>query len=445
MARPARRQPSQSQRQAPTQSQRAGPSRSQATRRNRVVSDEEEGEEIPANVDGEDSEDGGGDEGEDAINQKASDLVRLALFHEARRLPLKRDEINKKVLQNSRYFKPVYDRAQRILETTFGLQLVELPSKSGLDQEAAEAAAEIKKAKKVGRSQAANEEDELEEARKAAAGRRKATTLGSKTYILRSVLDGKLIELANKPDPDILEEEAILDFGSGDFFGDGGGSQGNDGVLIDDEEDWDDNVELHPRTHGSILSWSQNDQLGALGILYVILALILVNGRVVQERVLRAHLKELGLPSTAGRSPIHLTTISTHRSLKLDDYLSQLLRQNYLDRQVVGEVSGAGRKRARGKVGGGDGNNDGMVGGAAADMYEWRWGARAFCEVGEKDIAKFVAEFMANHGAGAAGRDEGDDEDGAGEQRKKERVKKMYMGVEKAAGGTLAEIRDWES
>jgi len=52
-----------------------------------------------------------------------------------------------------------------------------LPSKAGLDQEAAEAAAEVKKAKKAGRSLAENEEGELEQARKAAIGRKRGELL----------------------------------------------------------------------------------------------------------------------------------------------------------------------------------------------------------------------------------------------------------------------------
>jgi len=102
--------------------------------------------------------------------------------------------------------------------------------------------------------------------------------------MLRSALDAKLIELANNPDAEIFEEEGAFDSSSGEFFGDGGANNGN---LIDGKGDWDDNVEHHPRIYGSILSWTQNDQLGALGVLYVILALILVNGRVVQERMFR--------------------------------------------------------------------------------------------------------------------------------------------------------------
>ena len=80
-------------------------------------------------------------------------------------------------MQNTKCFKAVYERAQTILETTFGLQLQELPSKAGLDQEAAEAAAEVKKAKKTGRSPAENEEGELDQARKAAIGRKRGELL----------------------------------------------------------------------------------------------------------------------------------------------------------------------------------------------------------------------------------------------------------------------------
>ncbi|XP_006456478.1 hypothetical protein AGABI2DRAFT_122375 [Agaricus bisporus var. bisporus H97] len=440
---PTRRQASQSQRPANGRSQRDGPARSQATRRARVESDDEVDEnEMDVDAEHSEAENAEGEGGAADIRLKAADLVRLALFHEARRMPLRREDINKKVLPNStRIFKAVFDRAQSILHETFGLQLQELPSKAGLDQEAAAASAEKKGKKSTSGTQDPQGEDELEEARKATMGKRRATAVGSKTYILRSILDARLIEIANKTDASIVEEEALLNFATGDLFGGDGNSGAGAAIFLDDDDEWDDGAELHPRTYGSIFSWGQNDQLGALGVLYVILALILVNGKVVQERALRGQLKELGLPSTAGRSPILFTTIATHRAMKVDDYLSLLLRQGYLDRQIVGEVSGAGRKRARGKVGG-DAHND--MGMQAGDMYEWRWGARAFCEVGETDIAKFVAEFMVNYNTGGKAGDEEEDDEGT-EGRKKTKVEKMYMGVRKAAGGSLAAIRDWNN
>ena len=39
-----------------------------------------------------------------------------------------------------------------------------------------------------------------------------------------------------------------------------------------------------PRNYGSIIAWSSADQLAALGLLHVVLALILVNGRAISER-----------------------------------------------------------------------------------------------------------------------------------------------------------------
>jgi melanoma-associated antigen len=38
-----------------------------------------------------------------------------------------------------------------------------------------------------------------------------------------------------------------------------------------------------PRNYGSVIAWGSSDQLGVVGILYVILALILVNGRVLSD------------------------------------------------------------------------------------------------------------------------------------------------------------------
>ena len=83
-----------------------------------------------------------------------------------------------------------------------------------------------------------------------------ATSSGSKTYILRSTLDDHLIELAALALGDIIEEE-----------------------IAEDEEDDDD----MPRSNGSIISWTTCDQLGALGLLYVVLALILISGRSLSD------------------------------------------------------------------------------------------------------------------------------------------------------------------
>ncbi|KAJ7479783.1 hypothetical protein FB451DRAFT_1449094 [Mycena latifolia] len=50
------------------------------------------------------------------------------------------------------------------------------------------------------------------------------------------------------------------------------------------DDDDDDDEFGGSAAHGSIISWSSADQLGPIGILYVILALILVRGRVMSDR-----------------------------------------------------------------------------------------------------------------------------------------------------------------
>ncbi len=145
---------------------------------------------------------------------------------------------------------------------------------------------------------------------------------------------------------------------------------------------------------------------------------------------LRRYLKTLHLTSNPNVHPIHHTTSATTRALNLDSYVSNLLRQGYLDRQEVGgDASGK-----KGRKGGGVKR----LRTQAEDMdegrtYEWRWGPRAFCEVGEELIANFVAEFM-------VGSHDGEDE-AMSHERHQELVAKMYSGLEKAAGGKLTELK----
>ena len=49
------------------------------------------------------------------------------------------------------------------------------------------------------------------------------------------------------------------------------------------EDDDEDDAERVPKYYGSLISWTKGDQLGAIGVLYVILALVLVNGRVMAD------------------------------------------------------------------------------------------------------------------------------------------------------------------
>ncbi|KAF8882956.1 MAGE family-domain-containing protein [Infundibulicybe gibba] len=325
--------------------------------------------------------------------RKAHDLVRLALFVEYKRTPIRREDITKKVLgSNGRLFKNVFDKAQSILQRTFGMELVELQSRAGLEQEA----------------NAENNEDPLTEARKAAGIKKRTAAAGSKTYILRSVLDPIIIEHAALTDELILEEEAL-------------------DAPSDDEDD----EGFGHRSYGSIISWSTADQLGTLGILYVLLSLILVNGRVMSDMELRSILKRLHLNST---STVPLSSQSTHQHLTTEQLLANLIRQGYLDRVQIGEAAkGKGKGAKRGRATQADEE--------AGTTYEWRWGNRAQSEIGEKAIAKFIAEFM----VGREDEDEDEEGDNRGPQRRRAdaetRLEKMTQGIGRAAGGQLADLK----
>ena len=152
---------------------------------------------------------------------------------------------------------------------------------------------------------------------------------------------------------------------------------------------------------------------------------------------LRKHLKSLHLPSNPSLRPIRYTASSTTRCQNIDGYLSHLLKQGYLDRRQVGDLnakkggkSGPGSKRLRTQA---EDREEGRT-------YEWRWGGRAFSEVGEEYIGKFIAEFMVSsevdqeeEGRGAAA--------AAARAKEKALVEKMYVGVEKAAGGKLMGLK----
>lgn len=71
-----------------------------------------------------------------------------------------------------------------------------------------------------------------------------------------------------------------------------------DYAALTDQEIYEQEIEDLPEgaddaalvTYGSIISWSDSDQLGSLGILYVVLALILVSGRVIADSTHLAHI-----------------------------------------------------------------------------------------------------------------------------------------------------------
>lgn len=90
----------------------------------------------------------------------------------------------------------------------------------------------------------------------------KTAAITSKTYILRSILDPELLAAAVAIDAELFEMEN-REFG--------------------DEVDDNDSA---ARVDGSLAAWDMNDSVVAAGITHVILALILVNSKVLPDREL---------------------------------------------------------------------------------------------------------------------------------------------------------------
>jgi hypothetical protein len=386
-------QPSQTQSQRPARSSRRAPVEEEE--------DENSGEDDDHDMDVNESETRLAESDADAdLDRKASDLVRFALFMEQRRTLIRREDINKKVLaSNSRLFNSVLERAQKLLRKTFAMELVELQSRNYREQDNVVAG------------------DDLQEARNATGVKKKTAAAGSKTYILRSVLDPIIIEEAARTDERLYEEQ-----------------------IADSQEDGDDDDDM-PRSYGCIISWSTADQLGALGVLHVILAIILASGRSMTDLELRAHLKRLGLSSNES---ISMNTQSTHKSLPIDTYLGQLMKQGYIDRIKLGDPKAAGGKRGRAPAAT-QANQD------ETQAFEWHWGHRSYSEIGEQAIATFIAEFMVERNRdedvedddedGKAARSRGKGRAGAEDGGGDKKLKTVYGAIERAAGGNLSDVK----
>jgi melanoma-associated antigen len=141
------------------------------------------------------------------------------------------------------------------------------------------------------------------------------------------------------------------------------------------------------------------------------------DGAILDE--LRAILKQLHLQPTEF---VYFDDKSTHQSLTVNAYLTQLARQGYLDYSKIGDAKSGG-KRTRVP-------NASQTRGEEGSNGEWRWGARAHGEVGEQGVARFVAEFMAERAA--------DPE--AGEDAQQKLLEAMLKGI-KGVTGELSDVK----
>ena len=223
--------------------------------------------------------------GETNITKKAQDLVRLALFHEYERTPIRRDHIIKHIVgkEASRAFPIIFSQAQNILRTTFAFELVEARGRGTENPLLTQQEAALDE--RVGSKRRRTDETV-----------RKAST-STHTYILRSTLP-----------LDILKVMASDESG--------------DPVL-----DWD----------------TSEGELGTMGLLFVVLGIILVSGRQAPDTRIRACLAQVSL-SIDRVMPISLQPLesgtSDHASRHtLDMFFQRAMRQGYLERVRAADTS----------------------------------------------------------------------------------------------------------
>ncbi|KAJ3926280.1 MAG: hypothetical protein NXY57DRAFT_979129 [Lentinula lateritia] len=356
------------------------------TRAQRVDSEEEN--DGNADADGAydeeiDVEGGGGgasQEGVD-INLKANQLVRLALFMEHKRMPLRRDEISRKELLYAFTFQ---NDALRSAFSFFQsrLRTSTIHPQSYFWYGACRTRAAMDKAAAAANPSALNEESEEDDGGPPATQgnggesyriKKKAPPTGSKTYILRSILHSTLISLAALPD--ILTAELDDAFDELDDVGTPAPSQ----IQGSRRPRRSQSTSLSPPTcTGTLLSFSSPtlpalENVAAFGIQNI----ILTSGRLISDRELRGALRQLHLPM--GASVLLGRSAHNHS-------------QGYIDRVVSGEAGKPAKAASgkRGRLSTAGGNLDGEHG---ENKYEWRWGPRAHSEIGEKAVQELVAEF----------------------------------------------------
>ncbi|BGP17323.1 hypothetical protein JCM10213_009072 [Rhodosporidiobolus nylandii] len=332
-----------------------------------------------------DSDDGGkrkkGELSEDEKKHYIQAIVRFVLFTEAHRKVLKREDIVKSVLTDGRgkHFNTLFPKVNKVLKEVMGMELHQLRAKEG--------------------------------------GAAKNTP---KAYILRSTLPTPLIRFATT--------SPSTSFASTPIEASTSGRKSLRSELVQWEQDEEllpgDAADSDEEGEMGVMRDVKREEGAAYGVLGVVLALILVNNKVLADDQLISLLRRLSLtPSTL----IPLTLASPHpTTLTLSAYLNLLLKAQYLERGKSGQAGptqtqgGAGRTQGPARTQ--RATADGGVAETGDPSVEWRWGARAEAEIGELGVAKFVERIFhaALPGSAAASQQqEGEGSQGAGGKRGK--------------------------
>jgi len=122
------------------------------------------------------------------IDKKAIDLVRLAISNNVTDVPLKREEIKKKVIKdNMRIFPVVFEEAQKILRSVYSMELVEYPTRGttihSLNQSNSQASQ---------RDTSATQGSQASSSQALPSKRTSSKKYTTNSYILRNLIPGKL-------------------------------------------------------------------------------------------------------------------------------------------------------------------------------------------------------------------------------------------------------------
>lgn len=200
--------------------------------------------------------------GRQEAERRVNEMVRLALFSEFRRQPLRREDITKKVLDKatSRAFPYVFNRAQSILRSTFCYEMVAVRARGVENEHLAAQAKETQKEKKKskesgtqskGKRKAADDDDDDDAEEGGSRG-------SAKAWVLRSILPSVMITALAEPNAQIAAAFEHED--------------------RDDEHQHRASPSSEPS--GMIMDWNRADgQLGSMGLTFLILGFILLNGR----------------------------------------------------------------------------------------------------------------------------------------------------------------------
>ncbi|GAA5935922.1 hypothetical protein JCM1841_006592 [Sporobolomyces salmonicolor] len=333
-----------------------GASGRQRRKRTRDDSDSSEG----------DSDDGGtagkgrkGELGEAEQKHYIQMMVRYILFNEGHRRVLKREDIVKNVLTDGRgsHFNLLLPKAQRVLKDVMGMELVLLRAKEG------------------------------------ATGKNP-----TKAWILRSTLPTPLLRYSathSSPNFSTPLTTGFEDASRKSLRRELAAWEADEEALSSSVED------------GGVLRDAKREEGGAYGVLGVILALILVNGKVLGDDQLISFLRRLQLyPS----SIIPLTFACPHpQHLTLSAYLALLTKQQYLERSKSGQAAQTGqttRGRTQGPFRTQRDTTDGVQE-SGDPSVEWRWGSRAEAEIGEEGVGKFIKMIFESGSQGHGGEKRG--------------------------------------